>query len=60
MHFILLKYIHNIIRYMCFYKKTGSTCPALPYTKICILKYVYKIYNIQNMYTLSKYRRENK
>ena len=32
MHFILLKYIHNIMRYMCFIK-TGSTCPALPYDK---------------------------
>ena len=24
MHFILLKYIHNIIRYMCFYKKPAQ------------------------------------
>ena len=37
MHFILLKYIHNIIRYMCFYKKKNdSTCPALPYTKCSV------------------------
>ena len=30
MHFILLKYIHNIIRYMCFYKKPAQPAPLSP------------------------------
>ena len=38
MHFILLKYIHNIIRYMCFYKKLAQPAPLSP---IYIYVYIY-------------------
>ena len=38
MHFILLKYIHNIIRYMCFYKN-WLNLPRSPLLRTIICRY---------------------
>ena len=55
MHFILLKYIHNIIRYMCFFIKTGSTCPALTYQRLFHLKLYYEPLQTIEKYKLLQY-----